>query len=122
MHDADALAVVVAEVPQVDGAAVELDRSAMVGLDVTAEQLDERRLPRAVLAHEGVHLSGAHLEAGRVERDLPRVRLRQRVDAKNSGGVGACTDPTGLFIDQRRHGPDEVATCRPNRIRRPTAP
>jgi hypothetical protein len=59
----------------------------MIGLDVPGEQLDQRGLAGAVLAHERMNLSRANLQMGMVERDLPGIRLRETFDVENERGA-----------------------------------
>jgi hypothetical protein len=66
---------------------------ALVGQVVAGEGLDQRRLARAVLADECVHLAGADDDVDAVERALAGEGLREPVDRERRdvarrGGVG----------------------------------
>ena len=56
---------------------------ARVGVVVARQDLDERRLARAVVADEGVHLAGADVEVDVVERLGAGERLRQVPDLED---------------------------------------
>ena len=68
--------------PEGQRRAVDLDLAAGTGTMVAGQDLDDRRLARAVLAHERVHLArlDVQLEAG--EGHHPREGLRQPPDAQ----------------------------------------
>ena len=125
VHDADSATHIVVEVPEVDGLPTECHSRPVVGLHVPAEQFDEGRLPRPVLPHQGMHFTCPHFEASIRQGNLPRIGLRQRVDAQNNGGVGANTDPTVVHTllrcshDGRR--PEDRSACHDMWVRRPTA-
>ena len=55
---------------------VELGRRAAVRLVIAGQRLDQRRLPRAVLAHERVDLPGADVDADVLQRARGAERLR----------------------------------------------
>jgi hypothetical protein len=104
VDDPDALSVVLVERPEVDVAPTKAHTGAMIGLDVPGEQLDQRGLARAVLADERVNLARANLQMGMVERDLPRICLRETFDVENERGARITPGP--LSIDQLgRHRP-----------------
>ena len=75
VDDADLLALGLAERPQVDGLAAELHVGAVVGPHVAGEQLDQRRLARAVLPDERMDLAGQDLERRPVEGHLTWIGL-----------------------------------------------
>ena len=61
---------------ELERAAVQFGLGSRVGLMVAGEQLDERRLPRAVLPHEGVDLAVIHGEVHVPQRRLLAEGLR----------------------------------------------
>ena len=75
-----------------EGDALELGVGARVGRVIGREQLDERRLARAVLAHERVHLTRRDVELDVIQRPRPGEGLRQVADAQHrlwsAAGVG----------------------------------
>ena len=66
-----------------EGDTVQLGVRARVGRVVGREQLDERRLARAVLAHERVHLARRDVELDVVQRPRPGEGLRQVADVQH---------------------------------------
>ena len=98
MDDADPVALGTRQVPQVDVLTTEAHIAAVVGLDVSAEQLDQRRLARAVLADERVDLAGHHLQVCVSEGALARVRLRQHGSTSRTGWSRVWPGPTRLDV------------------------
>ena len=94
MNDADASTIVLVECPEVDRVSAEAHFGAVVGLDVSGEQLDQRRLAGTVLADECVDLTRAHLEMSAVESDLPRVGLGELADVENQRGARITPGPS----------------------------
>jgi hypothetical protein len=60
--------------------AVEVHGGARVGLVVTGEHLDQRRLPGSVVPDERVDLAGAYVEGDVDQRAGPWECLRQALD------------------------------------------
>ena len=77
--------------PSSNGLAVELGVGAVVRLVVAGERLDERRLARAVLAHQGVDLARADVDRDVLERARGAERLGQARDAQRVLGAGRRT-------------------------------
>ena len=73
---------------------VDGDRAARIGVVVAGENLDQRRLPGAVLADQRVDLAAHHLEVHVVERQLTRKRLRQAGDREDGLWVDHESTPT----------------------------
>jgi len=65
----------------------------VIGLHVAAEQLDQRRLARTVLADERVDLARTHLQRGTIERHLARICLGQIDDVENGRGARIAPGP-----------------------------
>jgi hypothetical protein len=78
-----------------------LDVTARVSLMHTGEHLDQRRLARAVLTHDGEDLSAMEVEGDVVERLGAREALREATHAKQrSLPAGRSTAPgRGTAID-----------------------
>ncbi len=62
---------------------VHLGNRAGIGRVVGGEELDQRRLARAVLAHQGVDLAAGDLDADIVERPGAGERLREALDPQD---------------------------------------
>ena len=81
VDDGDARPFGVADAGEADGGAVDQDLAGVGGLDA-GEDLHQRRLAGAVLAHERVHLAGAEVEVDAVERGHPGEMLGDAPGAK----------------------------------------
>ena len=68
--------------PSSNGTSGDFGHGAVVGLVVPGEDLDDGRLPGAVLADERMDLAGGDLEVDVVERTLSRERLAQAVQTE----------------------------------------
>ncbi len=83
MHEATAHLVSRLGGPEGQCQPVDLDLAAGVRAMVTGENLDDRRLARAVLAHEGVHLTGLDVQIEVRQGDRPREGLGEAANPKD---------------------------------------
>ena len=81
VDDGDAGPLGVADAGEADGRAVDQDLAGVGGLDA-GEDLHQRRLAGAVLAHERVNLAGAEVEVDAVERGHAGEALADAVGAQ----------------------------------------
>ena len=90
---------------EVERDAGHLGGGTLVGFVVAGEDLDDRRLARAVLADEGVDLAGGDLQVDVVQRPLPGERLRQVDDPQ-----GSCACLLSDIVGQRSGPPFTLAS------------